>query len=314
MSQAIHHFLTGQYVWLYTCEYVLNPETNLFEWKQMPFENGEQYPWSSVQTIKEKAHPPFETDYWYAHSKLENVPILFVLDYMQGGDYSGGIEDKVAFADFQKQYKGITGWCSLYGSHGGFGIGIRVNKKGVPTSRKLIEEMTNRCWDFAPDNVYEIETWEQQEEDLQEAWESWLKSDFHSAFITQAERFLENHKIEENEDCLLSLIRDLQTQIHEMVGGPEHTGSFHVCNNPECYRARSGNIIGIRLESPDWRDLVEDITYENFCEWLSKSNEYPHYESANSIYVDFWSVIKEVDFYAWFKGHGFTFPWKKTEI
>lgn len=96
---------------------------------------------------------------------------ILVPEHMEGGDYSGSSVTKANYDSFMEEFGEVPGVIALYGSHGSYGVGIRIgaiNEEMVSVLEKLQDYPI-----IDEEKMSEIEhEWEG------EAWESWARSDF----------------------------------------------------------------------------------------------------------------------------------------
>lgn len=261
-----------------------------------------------------KEGPPFNEDEYYG-----KTVVVFALESLQGSDYSGNEYSRAGAAAFEEEFKDQDGWFSLLGSHGSFGIALLCDSAGIPVNEEIREQIErdgsswayNEPW-YADDIGEKVE--DMKNGDLEENWNSWIQSDFESAFISKIETELERDGIVEEDEDVIDMLLEKQKRIHDLEGTPEHSvGTIWGCNNPDCTMIRNlGSLEKVhrttkmlKYETPDWRDLVEKITLEQFWKWMWDANVDVVYEASNQIWVDVEEVVKHINTQQWLADQGF---------
>lgn len=99
---------------------------------------------------------------------------ILMPEHMVGGDYSGDSSTRANYTSFMAEFGEVPGVIAIYGSHGSYAVGIRieaVNEEMVEILEKLQDYPI-----IDEEKMSEVESeWEN------EAWENWARSDFRRA-------------------------------------------------------------------------------------------------------------------------------------
>ncbi len=141
---------------------------------------------------------PLETFQRFCEKKLHKVAALvFCPDYCQGSDYSGSLVELSNCDTLAEDHYGKGVW-RLYGGHGSFGLAFDLR---FLTEEAL--EALESLQDYplaSEDKLSELEL-----EKEEEAWESWVSSDFTKELLSSFYQEASEEALEALEDKLESL-------------------------------------------------------------------------------------------------------------
>lgn len=136
-----------------------------------------------------------------AKDRIEADDILD-LKYMSGSDYSGGSVTRANYESFMEEFGEVPGVISLFGSHGSYGVGVRIEAVS-PEMIEVFEKLKNYPV-IDEDKVSEVEMeWQD------EAWKNWARSDFLRAL---------NDKFPELEDQIEALAEQKEGEGDALYG------------------------------------------------------------------------------------------------